>query len=226
MKVIILAAGQGKRISELTKGEPKCLLKIGEESVLEREIRILSELGISKDDIYVIGGYKYDRLKPYANNIIKNDDYNTKENSYSLLLGLEETIGDDVLVLDADICFEKELIHELLDSNYKNAVVSMKSNDLSESTGVLTNEKHEVEAIGKNYNNTGYVYLSIFKLSAEACNNFVSFLREEESMKTWYTYAMTKLSKVEKIFNIVTSEKWHEIDFIDDYYETLEMFNL
>ena len=39
MKCIILAAGQGKRIDQVTKNKPKCLIKINKETLLERQIK-------------------------------------------------------------------------------------------------------------------------------------------------------------------------------------------
>lgn len=84
MKAIILAAGKGSRLGKYTEGKPKCLLALGEESVLSREIRILQECGFKEEDIYVVGGYKYKLLEPIAPNLIYNSEYNTKDNSYSL----------------------------------------------------------------------------------------------------------------------------------------------
>jgi len=43
MKVIMLAAGVGKRMSAVTDVIPKCLIKIGEKTLLERHLEIIKE---------------------------------------------------------------------------------------------------------------------------------------------------------------------------------------
>ncbi len=57
MKVIMLAAGVGKRMSAVTNIIPKCLIKIGEKTLLERHLEIISLLGI-KDVVFIVGHFK------------------------------------------------------------------------------------------------------------------------------------------------------------------------
>ena len=48
MKAIILAAGMASRLRPLTNNTPKCLLKIGERSLLQRSIDALISNGIKE----------------------------------------------------------------------------------------------------------------------------------------------------------------------------------
>ena len=226
MKAIILAAGKGSRLGEYTKGLPKCLLKLGKESILEREIRILQEAGVPRQNIYVVGGYCYESLKPIAPNLIINTEYDTKDNAYSLGLALEKVDDEDVIILDADLCFDTELIEELIRDKHNNILLSKKSEDLEESTGIVTDSDGYVKAIGKQYQNTGYVYISIFKVMRETIPAFRKALLTERSAKTWYPLAITETCSEYKFINKVTRQRWHEIDFVEDYIETLKMFEL
>lgn len=226
MKAIILAAGKGSRLGKYTEGKPKCLLALGEESVLSREIRILQECGLKAGDIYVVGGYKYKLLEPIAPNLIYNSEYDTKDNSYSLGIAMEAVPKDDILILDADLCFEKELILEILNDPHENVLLSKEAADMKESTGIVAEESGRVKAIGKQYHNTGYVYISIFKIGKEVVSELMKILLSERSEHTWYTYAITEMCGENAFYNKVTKQKWHEIDFIEDYIETLEMFQL
>ena len=61
MKSIIVAAGIGSRLGELTKHTPKSLIDINGQSILERQISIFKKLGIS--DITVIIGYDQEHFK-------------------------------------------------------------------------------------------------------------------------------------------------------------------
>lgn len=226
MKVIILAAGKGSRLGKYTGGAPKCLLKLGSESILEREIRLLCQAGIPNENIYVVGGYHYEMLNPIAPNLIINDQFDTKDNAYSLGLALETVVDDDVLVLDADLCFETDLLNEIINETYKNVLLSKISHDLDESTGIVIGEDGFVKAIGKQYTNTGLVYVSIFKISKDTIPALRKALLNERSERTWYPLAITEICSKYKFVNKTTEQKWHEIDFEEDYLETLELFGL
>jgi len=54
MKVLILAAGLGTRLGNLVYRVPKCLLRVDQTSILEEQVRILSNCGL-KDITIVIG---------------------------------------------------------------------------------------------------------------------------------------------------------------------------
>ena len=76
MKVIIIAAGMGSRLKEMTKYLPKPLLEIdGGKSIIEREIETLRGVGL--DDIVIIRGYQKDKfvipnVKYYDNDVYTN----------------------------------------------------------------------------------------------------------------------------------------------------------
>ena len=226
MKAVILAAGKGSRLGKYTEGRPKCLLKLGEETVLTREIRLLQECGIRREDIFVVGGYKYEELESIVPNLIINPCYDTKDNSYSLGLALEIVHDDDVLILDADLCFEKEILLEIMQDKNENVLMSKESADLEESTGIVVGEDGYVKAIGKQYYGTGYVYISIFKVGKNTIKPFRKALLMEKSQKTWYPSAITEICDKYRFVNRVTQQKWHEIDFVEDYLETLKIFCL
>lgn len=226
MKAVILAAGKGSRLGEYTKGKPKCLLALGKETVLQRELRILQACGICRQDIYVVGGFQYELLQDLAPNLIINDDYDKKDNSYSLGLALTKLSEEDVLVLDGDLCFEEEMIHEILSDAHGNVLLSKRAKDTQESTGIVTTQDGKVSAIGKKYTDTGYVYLSIFKIAKQTIPALRRALLSAKSINTWYTAAITQLCADFDFYNHVTAAKWHEIDEINDYLETKQMFGL
>lgn len=225
MKVIILAAGKGSRLGDYIQDKPKCLLPFGEETILSRQIRILSLVGIKKEDVYVVTGYKAEMLAGYANEIY-NEHYASKENSYSLGLAFSQ-LQDDLLVLDGDLIFDQELIQQILDDSRKNVLLSQKSDDTTESTGILEDSSHKLLEIGKQVGQSGYVYLSIFKISKEMVSDFKEELLDETKQNRWYTDAMTRVAQKYEMFNLpVTGGKWHEVDFVEDYVEAKKMFGI
>ena len=98
MKAVILAAGRGSRLGKYTDDKPKCLIEIGGETLLDRELRLLSELGIKAQDVFVVAGYLHGQLENKPCNILINKEWSVKENSYSVLVALEALdFGDDVV---------------------------------------------------------------------------------------------------------------------------------
>ena len=66
MKAIILAAGKGKRLQPYTKNIPKCLLTLGEETILEHQINHLKSSEIQ--EINVVVGFGSDRVEQFLSN--------------------------------------------------------------------------------------------------------------------------------------------------------------
>ena len=63
MQAVILAAGMGKRLGELTKNNTKCMVKINGISLINRLLEQLSKLSLNK--IIIVIGYEGGKLKDY-----------------------------------------------------------------------------------------------------------------------------------------------------------------
>ena len=61
MKAIILAAGVGKRLWQVTQHRPKCLIEIGGQTLLHRYLTSLRSVGIHRADMVV--GYKQEMIR-------------------------------------------------------------------------------------------------------------------------------------------------------------------
>ena len=113
MKAIILAAGIGSRLGN---SNPKPLIKLNNgESILGRQVAYLSEyLGVT--NIIAIVGYKKDLIMESFLNLIYvyNNFYDTTNTSKSLLTGLHKIENEDVLWLNGDVVFEKELLPKII----------------------------------------------------------------------------------------------------------------
>ena len=70
MKAMILAAGYGKRMMPLTENLPKPLLKIGNESLIERNINALLAAGFN--DIIINISYLGSMIKKHVLEIFPN----------------------------------------------------------------------------------------------------------------------------------------------------------
>lgn len=109
---VILAAGMAKRLRPLTDTKPKCLLKVGERTLLERTVDAMRQAGIQ--EYLVVTGYRgemiRDFLGEYSSHIGKisftfldNTDYEHNNNIYSLWMACQKVRGCDFLLMDSDI---------------------------------------------------------------------------------------------------------------------------
>ncbi len=156
MKAVILAAGISSRLRPLTDTTPKCLLRIGGETILGRTLDNLMACGLL--DVVIVTGYLENQLRSYvAENFpglkvkfITNDVYASTNNIYSLWLTKPEVLERDMILLDSDILFEDSIIRALLRSGYENCLAVNTNIQLGdEEIKVKVDRRHRIEAIGK-----------------------------------------------------------------------------
>ncbi|HET7116155.1 MAG TPA: phosphocholine cytidylyltransferase family protein [Hanamia sp.] len=155
MKAVILAAGISSRLRPLTDNTPKCLLKVGEKSILELTIDNI----IANDfaDLIIVTGYLEEKIKNFVSNkypdlnvtYIYNEVYGSTNNIYSLWLTKESVLEDELLLMDCDIIFDKEIITKLLASEYESCLALKRHNVQDEEIKVKTGENGRVLEIGK-----------------------------------------------------------------------------
>ena len=61
---VILAAGQGMRLRPLTNDRPKCLLKVGNHTLLEHQLKALQANGIR--NVVIVTGYLAEQIHQAA----------------------------------------------------------------------------------------------------------------------------------------------------------------
>ena len=102
---IILAAGRGSRMKELTDDKPKCMVEINNKSVIQRTIEVLKYKNIN--NIIVITGYQSDKLKRHLKSIdesikvIENPIWNETNSIFSMFLASKYLKNS--IVIDSDI---------------------------------------------------------------------------------------------------------------------------
>ena len=108
---VILAAGMAKRLRPLTDTKPKCLLKVGERTLLERTVRAMQQAGIT--EFVVVTGYCADQIRDFLTSyfssltskitFLHNADYEHNNNIYSLWMAGQVVRGREFLLMDSDI---------------------------------------------------------------------------------------------------------------------------
>ncbi len=126
---VILAAsrGQGKDLDQLTQDMPKTMIKIGQDTILERSLKNLRTIGIK--NIRVVTGYKSDNIQLPSVQKIENTEYESSGQMVSLAKGLEDSSGQTV-VLFGDILYKKYILNLLVDDPHDIVLVVDSANKI------------------------------------------------------------------------------------------------
>ena len=106
---VILAAGMAKRLRPLPDTKPKCLLKVGVRTLLERTVDAMRQAGIQ--EFLVVTGYRGEMIREFLTihyplstiHYLDNIDYEHNNNIYSLWMACQKVRGCDFLLMDSDI---------------------------------------------------------------------------------------------------------------------------
>ncbi len=129
VRAIILAAGTASRLRPLTSNTPKCLLKVGERTLLQRSMDALIKAGIR--EFVIVTGYLHEQIEAFVQQtygdsisvrFIHNKDYATTNNIYSLWLARPEAEGQEVLLLDSDLLYDGQIVERVLADKHENVL--------------------------------------------------------------------------------------------------------
>ncbi|WP_300502572.1 aminotransferase class I/II-fold pyridoxal phosphate-dependent enzyme [uncultured Duncaniella sp.] len=235
MQAIILAAGMGRRLRELTEGNTKCMLEVNGVRLIDRFINKLSSLDLTK--IVIVVGYERENLMDYVRQtypalnveFVENPVYDRTNNIYSLWLAKDYLMSDDTLLLESDLIFEDGVIDCALESAYPNIALVAKYEPWMDGTMICKDaDDNIVTFIPKSafdYADTGLYYktVNIYKFSREfSSQRYLPFLEA-------YIKAMGNNEYYEQVLRVMTlidnceikavdiaDRKWYEIDDVQD----------
>lgn len=231
MKAIILAAGMGSRLKALTKDNPKCMVKVNGETLIERVLSQLDKCNL--EEIILVLGYKKEVLKEYINNLkiktkvsyIDNDIYDKTNNIYSLYMAKEEMLKNDILLLESDLIFDDSILKNLTADSNKNMAVIASYEPWMDGTCVkLDSENNIIDFVTSkkfDFNNTKDLYktVNIYKFSKEFNKCYIKFLEaylssngENQYYETVLETMINVLPNKLKGFVLNDNQKWYEID--------------
>jgi choline kinase len=123
MTAIILAAGRGGRLRPIMGDRPKCLATLGGGTLLERQIRLLHGAGVA--EVAVVAGFRaadVQRVCGSGVRIVVNREYAATNSLYSMWLA-RDVIADGCVVLNSDVLFHPQLLDDLLQARYEDALL-------------------------------------------------------------------------------------------------------
>lgn len=233
---IITLAGLASRFRQsLGKDVLKAIYKEGEyKSILDILLEYCKE---DINDIYIVGGYKYDDLTVYIKNNYKDSNINliynnnfTLGSNESLLCGIR-TLNqsyDEVLFIEGDLIIDKESFNNIVKD--RNNVITFNKEEINAKTSVIYyinknnkivykyDTKHELLEVNeafKTISNSGQIWkFTDINLLKEVCSIF-----SKEDMNN------TNLATIDKYFNqiffenisFVEIKQWFNCNTINDY---------
>ncbi len=241
MQAIILAAGLAKRLRPLTDTTPKCLLSLGNTNLLHLTFENIIANGIK--DFIVVTGYRQEMIKKYISDnfgkcnvrFLTNNDYMNNNNSYSLWM-TKKYVEDEIILLDSDILFDKEIISVLINSNYDNcAAVNISENLDAEQIKVRLDKDNRILEIGKEVplDQSAGESIGIEKFSRSFMNEIYGILDRkiltEKNVNEFYEVTFQEIINKNDIRNSIYSVdvsdfKCVEIDTIEDYNNAQKLF--
>ena len=189
MQAIILAAGMGKRLGELTKGNTKCMVKVNGVSLIDRVLTQLSTINLSK--VIIVVGYQGKKLQEYLGNsykgiplqYIENPVYDKTNNIYSLSLAKNELQEDDTLLIESDLILDDTLFSMLVNNPSPNLALVAKYETWMDGTMVCIDEEDNIvnfvpkQAFRYSDVSSYYKTVNVYKFSREfSSSQYVPFL--------------------------------------------------
>lgn len=235
MQAIILAAGMGRRLGELTKNNTKCMLEVNGVRLIDRYLRQLSKYSL--DRIVIVVGYEGQKLIDYIHanypdiniEFVNNPIYDKTNNIYSLALAKDYLCADDTILMESDLIVEDGIIDKLLNHTDKDLALVAKYEQWMDGTMVRIDDNRRIlqfiPKVGFRYEEADDYYktVNIYKFSREfSSKQYIPFLEA-------YCKVMGNNEYYEQVLSVLTllqnttlralpvgNEKWYEIDDVQD----------
>lgn len=243
MQAIILAAGMGKRLKDLTKNNTKCMVKVNGVTLIDRMLHQIEKRDLSR--IVIVIGYEGQKLIDYIATLdiktpiiyVNNPIYDKTNNIYSLALAKDWLCKEDTLLFESDLIFEDAVIDALIKDPRDTLALVDKYESWMDGTCVKLSADDDIEAFvpGKKFKFSEikdyYKTVNIYKFSKHFSEtHYVPFLEA-------YQRALGENEYYEQVLNVITmldepeikakrlnGELWYEIDDIQDLDIATSMF--
>jgi choline kinase len=227
MRGIILAAGKGSRLNGTIGDKPKCLLRVGGKTLVERQIEALTGVGIT--DIVVVVGCQAESVRRTCGahiTYVENSRFAQTNSLYSLWLA-RPLLYDGFVVMNCDVLFHPQMLSDLVTSRHEDALLIAYQDEDAEPFGdeemkikVRRGRVTEIaktlpteEADGEN--------VGIVKFGRDGAALLTRLLDERVvagGLRDWAPKAFGDFARLRPLYALSTRAfPWTEIDFPQDY---------
>lgn len=236
MQALILAAGMGKRLGELTHNNTKCMVEVNGVKLIDRVILQLLHFNIKR--LVLVIGYEGKKLRSYVSDkyhkklelvFIENTVYDKTNNIYSLYLARHELIKDETILLESDLIFEDSVLELAINSTYHDLALVAKYETWMDGTMVrIDSDNNILNFVPKKafrYADIDFYHktVNIYKFSVEfSANQYIPLLEAYSKIvgnNEYYEQVLRLLILMDKTSLKalpIEKGKWYEIDDIQD----------
>lgn len=225
MKVLLLAAGRGTRISRYLSGNPKCTVDIGGEKLIRYTIDLFHKKGIH--DIGIVLGYRADVirdvLKGKAVQYFYNPFYDVTNSIASAWFAKDFlAAADDTLIMNADVYLEEAMLDEILATQISPVMFADGTRKeeadykFKYTNGVL--EKYGKDLSGEDISGE---YIGIGRFSRDFMSEFLEKLEDmigSQRHSVWWENILYDMVGHRNVYVVpLDGLFWAEVDYIEDY---------
>jgi choline kinase len=232
MKAIILAAGRGSRMKNLTEERPKCLVELRGIALLDRQLEALRAAGIT--DIGIVTGYKRELLANRGLVEFHNPRWAETNMVSSLACAQDWLKVEPCIVSYSDIFYDASAVRSLMnideklaitfDPNWRKLWTQRFGDPLLDSETFRLNDQGAVAEIGnkpKSLDEVQGQYMGLLRLTPEAWAEFVaiqSTLTTDQRDRIHMTGTLQKVIEAGrmKVAAIAYTSEWGEVDSAED----------
>lgn len=229
MKAVILAAGVSRRLRPLTSSRPKCLLPVGQYTILDHQMRALKSVGIR--EACLVLGYRREQILEHLaaqhpevriTPVINHDFFDTNT-AHSMWLARGFMACGDVVCLNGDVLFEPRLLRRVVDAAHEASLAVESKRCGEEEVKVTCDDAHRIVRIGKRLPlaETRGEFIGVARLRGKFLEQFVralDLLVAGGNTDAYFEAAMDQMLDDAPGHAVdVTDLPSIEIDFLEDY---------
>ncbi|WP_321469746.1 phosphocholine cytidylyltransferase family protein [Halarcobacter sp.] len=225
MKVLILAAGVGTRISRYLGDHPKSCVDVGGKPLIRRTMELFYRNNIT--DITIVVGYQekyiHEALKGFDYKTYKNPFYKVTNSIASMWFAKDDLLDDDLIILNADLFIEDSMLQDLINTDLSPVFLS-DSTRIEDADYRFYWEGNKLIKFGKELKNeeTTGEYVGIAKIQKKDLKIMkaqLEYLVDRGEYNMWWEDVFYSLVETGKNVYIkdIKGAFWAEVDFIEDY---------
>jgi len=226
MKVLIMAAGVGSRISRHLQNQPKCCVEIQGKPLIKHTFELLNRKGIS--NIAIVTGYQ----EKYIHQALEGFQYARYYNPFFRVANSISSVwfardfltaSDDVLIMNGDVFMEEKVLDVILNEEHSPVLLS-DSTRIEDADYRFQWQGNELKKYGKELSNeeTTGEYVGIAKLKKLDIMPFrqsvIDAVSTEDYKCWWEDMLYRTVDNGNSIYiNDIAGSFWAEVDYIEDY---------
>lgn len=226
MRVLLLAAGRGTRISRYLSGRPKCTVDIGQgQCLIQYTVDLLKKKGIEK--VGLVLGYRQEVIRE----VLKGKDV---EYFYNPFFDVTNSIAsawfardfvspdDDIIIMNGDVYIDDPLLDQILAEKVSPVMFADESRKLTADYKFYYEDniliKYGKELEGGDI--TGE-YIGLGKFDRDFIPSFLTKMDEmirSQKHSVWWENVLYEMTESRPVYvRDVKGQFWAEVDYIEDY---------